>query len=99
MDLALGLAACGKGTKAAGSILGENTFGKDRASRIAGAKEKDIEDAVWLTDAPCIRDIEADFQATLKQCRTVENDPRSIWQGRWLFRALGKLLKVLAPLL
>ena len=58
-----------------------------------------FEDAVWLTDAPCIRDIEADFQATLKQCRTVENDPRSIWQGRWLFRALGMLLKVLAPLL
>ena len=45
------------------------------------------------------RDIEADFQATLEQCRTVENDPRSIWQGRWLFRALGMLLKVLAPLL
>ena len=58
-----------------------------------------FEDAVWLTDAPCIRDIEADFQATLKQCRTVENDPRSIWQGRWLFHALGMLLKVLAPLL
>ena len=58
-----------------------------------------FEDAVWLTDAPCIRDIEADFQATLEQCRTVENDPRSIWQGRWLFRALGMLLKVLAPLL
>ena len=48
-----------------------------------------FEDAVWLTDAPCIRDIEADFQATLEQCRTVENDPRSIWQGRWLFRALA----------
>ena len=58
-----------------------------------------FEDAVWLTDAPCIQDIEADFQATLEQCRTVENDPRSIWQGRWLFRALGMLLKVLAPLL
>ncbi len=27
------------------------------------------------TDAACIRDIEADFQATLAQCRTVENDP------------------------
>lgn len=58
-----------------------------------------FEDAVWLMDAPCIRDIEADFQATLEQCRTVENNPRSIWQGRWLFRALGMLLKVLAPLL
>ena len=58
-----------------------------------------FEDAVWLTNAPCIRDIEGDFQATLEQCRTVENNPKSIWQGRFLFRAVGMLLKVIAPLL
>ena len=58
-----------------------------------------FENAVWLTNAPCIRDIEGDFQATLKQCRTVENNPKSIWQGRFLFRAVGMLLKVIAPLL
>ena len=58
-----------------------------------------FENAVWLTNAPCIRDIEGDFQATLEQCRTVENDPKSIWQGRFLFRAVGMLLKVIAPLL
>ena len=58
-----------------------------------------FENAVWLTNAPCIRDIEEDFQATLEQCRTVENNPKSIWQGRFLFRAVGMLLKVIAPLL
>ena len=58
-----------------------------------------FENAVWLTSAPCIRDIEGDFQATLEQCRTVENNPKSIWQGRFLFRAVGMLLKVIAPLL
>ena len=58
-----------------------------------------FENAVWLTNAPCIRDIEGDFQATLKQCRTVENNPKSIWQGRFLFRAVGMLLKAIAPLL
>ena len=58
-----------------------------------------FENAVWLMNAPCIRDIEGDFQATLKQCRTVENNPKSIWQGRFLFRAVGMLLKVIAPLL
>ena len=58
-----------------------------------------FENAVWLTNAPCIRDIEGDFQATLEQCRTVENNPKSIWQGRFLFRAVGMLLKVIAPLL
>ena len=58
-----------------------------------------FENAVWLTNAPCIRDIEGDFQATLEQCRTVENNPKSIWQGRLLFRAVGMLLKVIAPLL
>ena len=52
-----------------------------------------------MTNAPCIRDIEEDFQATLEQCRTVENNPKSIWQGRFLFRAVGMLLKVIAPLL
>ena len=40
-----------------------------------------FEDAVWLTDAPCIRDIEADFQATLEQCRTVETTPGASGRG------------------
>ena len=58
-----------------------------------------FEDAVWMVDAPCIRDIERDFQHTLEQCRTVENTSASIWQKHYLLRATGMLLKVIAPLL
>lgn len=58
-----------------------------------------FEDAVWMVDAPCIRDIEQDFQHTLEQCRTVENTSASIWQKQYLLRATGMLLKVIAPLL
>ena len=58
-----------------------------------------FEDAVWMVDAPCIRDIEQDFQHTLEQCRTVENTSASIWQKHYLLRATGMLLKVVAPLL
>lgn len=58
-----------------------------------------FENAVWLLDSPCIADIEADFQATLKQCRAVENTPASIWQGRHLLHLEGIVLKVLSPLL
>ena len=58
-----------------------------------------FEDAVWMVDAPCIRDIEQDFQHTLEQSRTVENTSASIWQKHYLLRATGMLLKVIAPLL
>ena len=58
-----------------------------------------FEDAVWMVDAPCIRDIEQDFQHTLEQCRAVENTSTSIWQKHYLLRATGMLLKVIAPLL
>ena len=58
-----------------------------------------FEDAVWMVDAPCIRDIEQDFQHTLEQCRAVENTSASIWQKHYLLRATGMLLKVIAPLL
>ena len=58
-----------------------------------------FEDAVWMADTPCIRDIERDFQNTLEQCRRVENTSASIWQGKHLLRITGMLMKVLAPLL
>ena len=58
-----------------------------------------FENAVWMAGTPCIRDIEQDFQNTLEQCRTVENTPASIWQGRFFLRATGMLMKVIAPLL
>jgi len=58
-----------------------------------------FEDAVWMADTPCIRDIERDFQNTLEECRRVENTSASIWQGKHLLRITGMLMKVLAPLL
>ncbi|MCV0387367.1 MAG: hypothetical protein K5821_13210 [Nitrobacter sp.] len=51
-NLAFGLAGSGKGAKATGAILGQNALGENRASRIIGAKEKNIEHAVWLI---CLR--------------------------------------------
>ena len=58
-----------------------------------------FEDAVWMADAPCIAAIEEDFQRTLAQCRTVEPTKKSIWQGKWMLRLTGLLLKAIAPLL
>ena len=58
-----------------------------------------VVDGREAVDAPCIRDIEQDFQHTLEQCRTVENTSASIWQKHYLLRATGMLLKVIAPLL
>ena len=58
-----------------------------------------FEDAVWMVDAACIRDIKQDFQHTLDHCRVVANTTASIWQKNNLLRATGMLLKVIAPLL
>lgn len=58
-----------------------------------------FENAVWMVNTACIPDIEADFQATLAQCRTVEPTPQSIWEGKYLLHLAGMLLKVIAPLL
>src|SRR5581483_7508094 len=43
---ALRLATGREGTEAAGAILGKNTLGQDRASRIPGAEKKHVVDAV-----------------------------------------------------
>ncbi|MGN0261865.1 MAG: cardiolipin synthase [Eggerthellaceae bacterium] len=56
-----------------------------------------FECATWMHDAPCIDDIEQDFQDTLKCCREVTKD--TIWNGYKLLFPLGKALKVIAPLL
>ena len=58
-----------------------------------------FENAVWVRGADCIREAEADFQATLAQCRRVEPNVRSIWQGKTLLYLTGMLLKVIAPLM
>lgn len=58
-----------------------------------------FEDAVWMRGTDCIREMEADFQRTLAQCRRVEPTKQSIWQGRLLLRLMGRVLKVIAPLM
>ena len=35
-----------------------------------------FEDAVWMVDAPCIRDIEQDFQHTLEPVSYTHLDPQ-----------------------
>ena len=58
-----------------------------------------FENAVWMVDTACILDIERDFQTTLEQCRRVEPTLESIWQHKPLLRAMGVVLKTIAPLM
>ena len=58
-----------------------------------------FENAVWMRGVDCLPRIEADFQDTLAQCRTVEPTRQSVWQGKKLLRLMGLLLKVIAPLM
>ena len=58
-----------------------------------------FENAVWMRGVDCIPDIEADFQATLARCRTVEPTRQSVWQGKKLLHLAGLLLKFIAPLI
>lgn len=56
-----------------------------------------FECATWMYGVECIADIEADFKATLAQCRAVEKG--TIWQNARRLRLLGPVLKVVAPLM
>lgn len=56
-----------------------------------------FECGVFLRDAPCIREIEADFDATLKECRRITR--RAVRKEKRSIRLLGILLKVIAPLM
>ena len=56
-----------------------------------------FECAAYLNGTSCIPDIEADFQATLAQCRPVTTE--TIRHEAWHTRILGWLLKGIAPLL
>ena len=57
-----------------------------------------FENAVWMRGVDCIPNIEADFQATLSQCRAVEPTRQSVWQGKRMLHLTGLLLKFIAPL-
>ena len=56
-----------------------------------------FEDAVWMRGVDCLPRIEADFQDTLAQCRTVEPTRQSIWQGKKLLHLVGIVLKFIRP--
>ena len=58
-----------------------------------------FENAVWMRGVDCLPRIEADFQDTLAQCRTVESTRQSVWQGKKLLHLAGMLLKFIAPLI
>lgn len=58
-----------------------------------------FENAVWMRGVDCLSRIEADFQDTLAQCRTVEPTRQSVWQGKKLLHLAGMLLKFIAPLI
>ena len=58
-----------------------------------------FEDAVWMRGVDCLPRIEADFQDTLAQCRTVEPTRQSVWQGKKLLHLVGIVLKFIAPLI
>jgi len=56
-----------------------------------------FECALYMHDEPVIKDIEADFEETLKECREVTL--KSLKNVPFTRRAAGKLLKILAPLM
>lgn len=56
-----------------------------------------FECAAYLWGVPCLGDMEADFQATLAKCRRVTRE--TIKREKWTLRALGWLLKAVAPLM
>ena len=58
-----------------------------------------FENAVWMRGVDCLPRIEADFQDTLAQCRTVEPTRQSAWQGKKLLHLVGMMLKFIAPLI
>lgn len=59
-----------------------------------------FEDGVWLCEAPCIHDIEADFQETLKCSQPCqETIPTRISSKHLIARVYRSILRVFAPLM
>ena len=56
-----------------------------------------FECACYLYKTACIPNIEADFQATLAQCRRVTNE--SVAREKVFYKVVGRLLKFIAPLM
>ncbi len=56
-----------------------------------------FECAAYLYGVPCLADMEADYQATLTQCRAVTHE--TLKEEPWTRRLLGCVMKVVAPLM
>lgn len=56
-----------------------------------------FECASYLYGVPCIAEMEEDFQNTLSECRTVTYE--TVKAEKWKVKLLGRLLKVVAPLM
>lgn len=56
-----------------------------------------FECATYMYGTSCIKDIEADYQLTLKECREVT--PATVQHEKWMIKACGIVLKPLAPLM
>ena len=56
-----------------------------------------FENGVWLCEAPCIKDIRADFQATLKQCQRITL--RRFRHLNLLLQLYRSILRIFAPLM
>jgi len=56
-----------------------------------------FECGTYLYQTPCISDMEADFEATLAKCREVT--PESIKSEKPYYKVVGRLMKIIAPLL
>lgn len=56
-----------------------------------------FECATYLYEADCVPQIEEDFQATLAKCRQVTKETAR--REKWYLKLLGRLMKVVAPLM
>ena len=56
-----------------------------------------FECATYLYKVDCISEIKADYKETLKKCKQVT--PETIKEEKFSYKALGTLLKVIAPLM
>lgn len=56
-----------------------------------------FECATYLYRSSCIGKIEDDFQKTMSKCRKVT--PDTIRQEKWVYKMMGGLLKILAPMM
>ena len=56
-----------------------------------------FECGTYLYQTPCISDMEADFEATLTKCREVT--PDSFKTEKLYYKVMGRLMKIIAPLM